>query len=75
MLFYRPSFMVFYRPSCMLFYRPSCMLFFQQDPLKIDHAKGQYMYDEDGTRYIDCINNVAHGKLSSLCSVLMSKVL
>jgi len=37
------------------------MLFFNQDPLKIDHAKGQYMYDEHDNRMIDCINNVAHG--------------
>lgn len=24
-------------------------------------AEGQYMYDEKGNRYLDCINNVAHG--------------
>ncbi|XP_067943813.1 ethanolamine-phosphate phospho-lyase-like isoform X2 [Watersipora subatra] len=41
-------------------YGPSCMLFFQENPLKIDRAFGQYMYDEQGTQYIDCINNVAH---------------
>ncbi|KAJ8272016.1 hypothetical protein COCON_G00108750 [Conger conger] len=39
---------------------PSCKVFFSQDPMKIVRAKGQYMYDENGERYLDCINNVAH---------------
>ena len=39
---------------------PSCKLFFKADPIKIITAKRQYMYDEHGTRYLDCINNVAH---------------
>lgn len=43
--------------------RPSCKLFFKADPLKIVSAKGQYMYDEKGERYLDCINNVSHGRL------------
>ncbi|XP_063237700.1 5-phosphohydroxy-L-lysine phospho-lyase [Bacillus rossius redtenbacheri] len=38
----------------------SCKLFFRSDPLKIVRAKGQYMYDEKGQQYLDCINNVAH---------------
>ncbi|XP_013380181.1 5-phosphohydroxy-L-lysine phospho-lyase-like [Lingula anatina] len=38
----------------------SCKLFFKTSPLKILRAAGQYMYDENGTRYLDCINNVAH---------------
>ncbi len=36
-------------------------LFFKADPLKIVKASGQYMYDESGNKYLDCINNVAHG--------------
>ncbi|KAL7985785.1 hypothetical protein Chor_010951 [Crotalus horridus] len=40
----------------------SCKLFFPEDPVKIIRAKGQYMYDENGNQYLDCINNVAHGK-------------
>lgn len=48
------------------FYRPTCSLFFKQDPLKIDYARGQYMYDENDARLIDCINNVAHGE--NLCT-------
>uniref|UniRef100_A0AAQ4PED4 Ethanolamine-phosphate phospho-lyase n=1 Tax=Gasterosteus aculeatus aculeatus TaxID=481459 RepID=A0AAQ4PED4_GASAC len=39
---------------------PSCKIFFSHDPVKIVRAKGQYMYDEKGQRYLDCINNVAH---------------
>ncbi|KAM3590349.1 uncharacterized protein V6R79_007934 [Siganus canaliculatus] len=39
---------------------PSCKIFFSHDPIKIIQAKGQYMYDENGQRYLDCINNVAH---------------
>ncbi|XP_047241210.1 ethanolamine-phosphate phospho-lyase [Girardinichthys multiradiatus] len=39
---------------------PSCKIFFSHDPIKIVQAKGQYMYDEKGQRYLDCVNNVAH---------------
>uniref|UniRef100_A0A0A9W483 Alanine--glyoxylate aminotransferase 2-like 1 n=1 Tax=Lygus hesperus TaxID=30085 RepID=A0A0A9W483_LYGHE len=38
----------------------SCKLFFRSDPIKIVKAKGQYMYDETGVKYLDCMNNVAH---------------
>ncbi|XP_023387769.1 5-phosphohydroxy-L-lysine phospho-lyase [Pteropus vampyrus] len=38
----------------------SCRLFFPEDPIKIVRGQGQYVYDEQGTEYIDCINNVAH---------------
>ncbi|XP_072487299.1 5-phosphohydroxy-L-lysine phospho-lyase isoform X4 [Notamacropus eugenii] len=38
----------------------SCRLFFPEDPVKIVRGQGQYMYDEKGVEYIDCINNVAH---------------
>uniref|UniRef100_A0A8C3SEU9 Ethanolamine-phosphate phospho-lyase n=1 Tax=Chelydra serpentina TaxID=8475 RepID=A0A8C3SEU9_CHESE len=40
--------------------RPSCKVFFAKDPIKIVRAQGQYMYDENGEKYLDCINNVAH---------------
>lgn len=40
----------------------SCRLFFPEDPIKIVRGQGQYMYDEQGAEYIDCINNVAHGQ-------------
>lgn len=46
--------------------RPSCKIFFSHDPLKIVRAKGQYMFNEKGQRYLDCINNVAHGKYSDI---------
>ncbi|XP_037937353.1 alanine--glyoxylate aminotransferase 2-like [Teleopsis dalmanni] len=38
----------------------ACQLFYRSDPLKIVRGQGQYMFDEEGTRYLDCINNVAH---------------
>ncbi|KAF7252671.1 Ethanolamine-phosphate phospho-lyase [Varanus komodoensis] len=39
---------------------PSCKVFFAKDPIKIMQARGQYMFDENGEKYLDCINNVAH---------------
>ncbi|XP_006534388.1 5-phosphohydroxy-L-lysine phospho-lyase isoform X3 [Mus musculus] len=38
----------------------SCRLFFPEDPVKIIRGQGQYLYDEQGREYLDCINNVAH---------------
>ncbi|ALC49682.1 CG8745 [Drosophila busckii] len=38
----------------------ACQLFYRSDPLKIVRGQGQYMFDEEGTRFLDCINNVAH---------------
>ncbi|OQV24479.1 Alanine--glyoxylate aminotransferase 2-like [Hypsibius exemplaris] len=38
----------------------SCTVFFHENPLKIVRAQRQYMYDENGIEYLDCINNVAH---------------
>lgn len=48
----------------------SCQLFYKSDPLKIVRGKGQYMFDEQGTRYLDCINNVATGESGGLCTAL-----
>lgn len=31
-----------------------------RDPLKIVRGSGQYLFDEDGRRYLDCVNNVCH---------------
>ena len=39
----------------------SCRLFYPEDPIKIVRGQGQYLYDEQGAEYLDCINNVAHG--------------
>jgi len=47
-------------------FREACQLFFKQDPLKITRASKQYMYDEKGHAYLDCINNVCHGTYMSL---------
>jgi len=48
---------------CTVLCSPSCKLFFQSSPLKIVRAEKQYMFDEEDHRYLDCINNVAHGKI------------
>jgi len=33
---------------------------YPQDPLYIHHGKGQYLFDENNTRYLDLMNNVAN---------------
>ena len=38
----------------------SCKLFYRPDPIKFVRARGQYMYNELGDEYLDCINNVCH---------------
>nr|XP_057919702.1 5-phosphohydroxy-L-lysine phospho-lyase [Doryrhamphus excisus] len=38
----------------------SCRLFYSDDPVKIIKARGQYLFDENGSRYLDCIGNVHH---------------
>ena len=30
------------------------------DPLKIIKGNGQYLYDENGREYLDCVNNISH---------------
>lgn len=54
------------------FFRPSCKVFYAKDPLKIVRAQGQYMFDEKGEKYLDCINNVAHGEQFNLYSCFCS---
>ena len=38
-----------------------CALHFSDNPLKIVRGEGQYLYDDEGHQYLDCVNNVAHG--------------
>ncbi len=33
---------------------------YPQAPLKIVRGRAQYLYDEEGRAYLDCVNNVAH---------------
>lgn len=40
--------------------RPSVTLFFAAQPLKMVCGRGQFLVDEEGHEYLDCINNVAH---------------
>lgn len=48
--------------SFFFYHRQSCRLFYKEDPVKIVRARGQYLFDENGKRYLDCISNVQHGK-------------
>lgn len=59
-----------------MFLRRSCQLFYKIDPLKIVRGEGQYMFDEMGTKYLDCINNVATGKhfIKNKCSIISFRV-
>ncbi|ODN01255.1 Ethanolamine-phosphate phospho-lyase [Orchesella cincta] len=38
----------------------SCKLHFEKSPMKVVRAIGQYVYDDSGTEYLDCVNCVAH---------------
>ena len=38
---------------------PSLSLAYSE-PLKILRGKGQYLYDEKGKEYLDCVNNISH---------------
>ncbi|XP_046584769.1 5-phosphohydroxy-L-lysine phospho-lyase-like isoform X1 [Haliotis rubra] len=38
----------------------SCKLHFEVSPLKIVRASRQYLYDDAGNEFLDCINNVSH---------------
>nr|XP_039262592.1 ethanolamine-phosphate phospho-lyase-like [Styela clava] len=54
-------------------------LYFRHDPLMIVKGEGQYLIDEKGNRYLDCINNVAHvghshPKVTEACNEQMSKL-
>uniref|UniRef100_A0A8C9VSK5 Ethanolamine-phosphate phospho-lyase n=1 Tax=Scleropages formosus TaxID=113540 RepID=A0A8C9VSK5_SCLFO len=60
MFFSSDVFRFIYTIEMRLSFYPSCKVFFSHDPIKIVRAKGQYMFDERGERYLDCINNVAH---------------
>ncbi|KAJ1373106.1 Ethanolamine-phosphate phospho-lyase 1 [Parelaphostrongylus tenuis] len=37
-----------------------CQIFYQEDPFMVSKASMQYLYDEKGMQYLDCISNVQH---------------
>lgn len=37
-----------------------CQMFYKDDPLVVSRGSMQYLYDETGRKYIDCISNVQH---------------
>lgn len=62
-----------FRKGCRFFACPhssSCRLFYPEDPVKIIRGQGQYLYDEQGREYLDCINNVAHGQYDASSSLV-----
>ena len=43
-------------------------------PLKIIYGRGQNLYDENEQPYLDCINNVTHGELRFVATVIEKSV-
>ncbi|ETN82478.1 aminotransferase, class III [Necator americanus] len=43
-----------------VFFRSKCQIFYQDDPFMVSRASMQYLYDEAGKQYVDCISNVQH---------------
>eukprot|EP00117_Sycon_ciliatum_P003953 scpid20384/ scgid8524/ Alanine--glyoxylate aminotransferase 2-like 1 len=39
---------------------PNVPVFFPEEPLHIVRGRGQYFYDDEGRKILDCINNVCH---------------
>lgn len=39
---------------------PMMSISYYPHPLKINHAKGVFFYEENGKQTLDCINNVSH---------------
>lgn len=46
----------------LMFFSSKCQIFYQDDPFMVSKASMQYLYDEQGKQYLDCISNVQHGK-------------
>ena len=42
-------------------YSKACAIHYKDNPIKIVRGLGTYLYDEQGNRYLDCVNNVTHG--------------
>ena len=59
--------LLYYRPSaCMTMCCIHCCssgfkLFYPEDPLWIVRGEGQYLYNQQGRKYLDCVNNINHG--------------
>ncbi|VDO68910.1 unnamed protein product [Haemonchus placei] len=41
-------------------FRSKCQIFYKDDPFMVSKASMQYLYDEKGKQYLDCISNVQH---------------
>ncbi len=49
--------------------RRAYKMHFEMAPLKISRASKQYMFDDQGNEYLDCISTVAHGTYSVCVNV------
>ena len=46
-----------------------CQVHFADSEVKVARASKQYIYDDLGNEYLDCVSSSAHGKSSSSSSV------
>ena len=46
---------------------PGFKLFYPEDPLWMLRGEGQYLYDDQGIKYLDCVNNISHGMYTYIC--------
>ncbi|RCN43100.1 aminotransferase, class III [Ancylostoma caninum] len=49
-----------FKAKIALLFRSKCQIFYQDDPFMVSKASMQYLYDEAGKQYLDCISNVQH---------------
>ncbi|KAI1733054.1 aminotransferase class-III domain-containing protein [Ditylenchus destructor] len=47
-----------------------CQIFYDKDPFVVSSASMQYLYDEEGNQFIDCISNVQHECAEQLLKTL-----
>lgn len=46
---------------------PGFKLFYPEDPLWMLRGEGQYLFDDQGIKYLDCVNNISHGMYTYIC--------
>ena len=49
-------------------------MFYPEDPLWIVRGEGQYLFDQKGIKYLDCVNNISHGMRMYYMYILVSYV-
>ena len=51
-------------------YSPGIKMFYPEDPLWIVRGEGQYLFDQNGIKYLDCVNNISHSMCVSVVAVV-----